>query len=98
MTIRVFCAPGRHSILVTPPTYGMYKVSAAINDVAVQRVNLTPEFQLNVDEVASDMSPVSYLNMVCCAKKGRRKKTIQLPYFLFPFFCFDYALVKCTRV
>ncbi|XP_065175461.1 histidinol-phosphate aminotransferase-like [Sycon ciliatum] len=51
MIIRVFCAPGQHSILVTPPTYGMYKVSAAINDVSVQCVDLTPEFQLKVEEV-----------------------------------------------
>lgn len=26
MVVRVFCTPGEGSLLITPPTYGMYKV------------------------------------------------------------------------
>src|SRR5690625_4530491 len=36
LLIRVFCEPGKDSILITPPTYGMYKVSARINNVQVR--------------------------------------------------------------
>jgi len=46
LLIRIFCRPGVDNILVTPPTYGMYKVSASVNDVAVKNVPLTPDFQI----------------------------------------------------
>ncbi|KXS22496.1 histidinol-phosphate aminotransferase [Gonapodya prolifera JEL478] len=38
--MRVFCAPGKDSILITPPTYGMYRTSAEINDVKLVKVPL----------------------------------------------------------
>ena len=42
LCLRVFCRPGLDRILVTPPTYGMYAVSAAIQGAAVQAVPLLP--------------------------------------------------------
>ncbi|KAJ2702953.1 histidinol-phosphate transaminase [Coemansia sp. IMI 203386] len=55
LLVRITCQPGRDSILVTPPTYGMYKVVASINDVGVVKVPLVVEgertFQLDVDAV-----------------------------------------------
>jgi len=51
LIMRVFCEPGRDQILVTPPTYGMYKVSAKTNDVGIVAVPLTPEFAVRVPEV-----------------------------------------------
>src|SRR5687768_3831585 len=45
--IRAFCVPGREKILVCPPTYGMYSVSAQVNDVSLVKVPLqTPSFDL----------------------------------------------------
>ncbi|MGC8750949.1 histidinol-phosphate transaminase [Hydrotalea sp.] len=44
---RTFCEPGVNNVIVCPPTYGMYEVSAAINDVAVKKAPLTPNFQLD---------------------------------------------------
>lgn len=38
LLIRIFCEPGKDKILITPPTYGMYKVSADINDVDILKV------------------------------------------------------------
>lgn len=49
LIIRLFCEPGKDSIAHTPPTYGMYAVSAAINAVKVVEVPLTPQFQLDTD-------------------------------------------------
>src|SRR5690606_1816472 len=40
MVLRCFCAPGREKILTCPPTYGMYSVSADVNDLAVVKVPL----------------------------------------------------------
>lgn len=48
--LRAFCVPGRDTILVCPPTYGMYSVSAQVNDVGLVKVPLLPApgFQLDV--------------------------------------------------
>lgn len=32
MIMRIFCAPGKDAILITPPTYGMYTVCAKVKD------------------------------------------------------------------
>ncbi|KAF3934248.1 hypothetical protein ABW19_dt0202600 [Dactylella cylindrospora] len=41
--LRCFCIPGVDKILTCPPTYGMYTVSAQINDVEVFKVPLDVE-------------------------------------------------------
>jgi len=46
---RAFCEPGRDNVIVCPPTYGMYEVSARINNIAVKKVQMTPDFQLNLE-------------------------------------------------
>jgi len=43
--------PQGDSILITPPTYGMYSVCAQVNDVNVLRVNLNADFSLEVSKV-----------------------------------------------
>ncbi|HCX74461.1 MAG TPA: histidinol-phosphate transaminase, partial [Algoriphagus sp.] len=46
LLFRAFCNPGVDNVILLPPTYGMYEVSASINDVAVKKVPLTADFQL----------------------------------------------------
>src|SRR5690349_16084912 len=48
---RAFCRPGIDNVITVPPTYGMYQVSANINDVEVRKVNLNPAFQLNMEAI-----------------------------------------------
>lgn len=38
--LRCFCRPGRDKILTCPPTYGMYAVSAQVNDLQIEKVPL----------------------------------------------------------
>ena len=45
---RAFCNPGKDNIIICPPTYGMYEVSAHINDVEVRRARLLDNFQLDL--------------------------------------------------
>jgi histidinol-phosphate aminotransferase len=45
---RGFCNPGKDNIIINPPTYGMYEVSAHINDVEVRRATLLDDFQLDL--------------------------------------------------
>jgi histidinol-phosphate aminotransferase len=48
---RCFCNPGIDNVIVCPPTYGMYEVSANINDVAIQKAPLLEDFQLNIAHI-----------------------------------------------
>ena len=53
LLIRIFCEPGRDSILVTPPTYGMYTVCADVNGVGVVSAPLSADFRLRVDAMVA---------------------------------------------
>ena len=45
---RAFCNPAKDNVIIHPPTYGMYEVSAHINEVEVRRSPLTADFQLDL--------------------------------------------------
>ncbi len=62
---RAFCRPGIDNVILVPPTYGMYEVSANINDVAVKKVNLTPDFQLDLEGIAEAIDPNTRLIFLC---------------------------------
>jgi histidinol-phosphate aminotransferase len=47
LIIRIFCNPGSDRILAFAPTYGMYEVAAAMNDVKLLEVPLDQDFQIN---------------------------------------------------
>ena len=46
---RIFAEPAKDSVIICPPTYGMYEVSANINGVNSIKVPLTNDFQLDID-------------------------------------------------
>lgn len=48
---RAFCNPGKDNIIICPPTYGMYEVSANINDVEIRKAPLLDDFQLNLAHI-----------------------------------------------
>ncbi|HEX8659458.1 MAG TPA: histidinol-phosphate transaminase [Hymenobacter sp.] len=58
LLVRLTCTPGQDALVVCPPTYGMYEVAANLNDVRVEHLPLTPDFQLpaNVAEVLAASS------------------------------------------
>ena len=51
LLMRVFVRPERDSVLLNPPTYGMYPVYANANGAKIISVPLTPDFQLQPDKV-----------------------------------------------
>ena len=62
--LRAFCDPGKDNIIICPPTYGMYEVSANINDVQVKKVPLTSSFQLDlvaIEEAVDDNTKMIFL-------------------------------------
>ena len=48
LMFRSFCEPKKDNVIITPPTYGMYEVSANINDVEVRKAPLLDDFQLDL--------------------------------------------------
>ena len=54
--MRVFCRPGKDKIMICTPTYGMYKVSAAINEVDIVDVPLkVMSWQMDIENVLSSI-------------------------------------------
>lgn len=48
LLFRSFCEPGKDNIIICPPTYGMYEVSANINDVLIKKAPLLEDFQMDL--------------------------------------------------
>lgn len=65
LLIRIFCKPGTDEIITTSPTYGMYRVAAAINDVAVREVSLDKSFQLNSQAVLQSVGATTKIIFLC---------------------------------
>nr|WP_304608433.1 histidinol-phosphate transaminase [Pontibacter anaerobius] len=65
LLFRMVCRPGQDSMLHLPPTYGMYEVSANLNDVALQTVQLTEDFQVPVEEVLLNVKPTTKIIFIC---------------------------------
>jgi histidinol-phosphate aminotransferase len=65
LLIRAFCNPGKDKIIITPPTYGMYEVSAAINDVGVIKVPLTSVYALDKEKIFEAIEPGIKLIFFC---------------------------------
>lgn len=65
LLFRVFCEPRVDNVVICPPTYGMYEVSAAINDAEVRRARLTPSFGLDKTAIAASTDANSKLLFIC---------------------------------
>ena len=53
LLIRTFCTPGEDNIVICPPTYGMYAISAETCNIGVKTVPLTRDFSLDVEGVCA---------------------------------------------
>jgi len=65
LLVRIFCEPQEDHILILPPTYGMYQVSADIANVEIRSVQLTPDFQPDVDTIFSTVNENSKILFLC---------------------------------
>ena len=65
LLIRMTCTPDASSIIVCPPTYGMYEVSASINNVPLIKVNLTSDYQLNINSILKTIDSTTRLLFIC---------------------------------
>ena len=65
LLFRAFCEPLKDKVIINPPTYGMYKVSADINNVQVKEVLLTNQYDLDIQELLSVIEPDTKLIWIC---------------------------------
>lgn len=62
---RICCEPGKDNVIIVPPTYGMYEVSAHINDIVLKKVPLTKNFQLNLPAVEQAIDDHTKMIFLC---------------------------------
>ena len=62
---RCFCQSQKDNTIVCPPTYGMYEVSAHINDTEIRKATLTTGFQLDVDAIQSNIDANTKIIWIC---------------------------------
>ena len=62
---RAFCEPQTDEVIINPPTYGMYKVSADINNVKAKEVLLTNQYDLDTQALLSAIQPNTKIIWIC---------------------------------
>lgn len=65
LIIRAACEPKQDNILILPPTYGMYKVCADVQNVAVKQVPLTTDFQVDTKQVLETADANTKIIWIC---------------------------------
>ncbi len=65
LLIRAFCRPGEDEVISIDPSYGMYEVSARINDIKVRKVLLNEDFSLNSLRILEAVSDNTKLIFLC---------------------------------
>jgi histidinol-phosphate aminotransferase len=70
--LRCFCVPGKDKILVCPPTYGMYSVSAQVNDIGLVKIPLSsaPEFAIDTKAINAALSADASIKLVYICSPG----------------------------
>lgn len=66
IAFRIFCNPGKDKALTFSPTYGMYEVSAAINNVEMLKIPLDQVFQIDIEKISPYLkNPQLKLIFIC---------------------------------
>lgn len=65
LLIRAFCEPEIDNVLIPQPTYGMYSVSAEINNVQIKPGKLTPDFDLDVESIKAAWDDHTKIIFLC---------------------------------
>lgn len=65
LIFRAFCEPKQDNVITLPPTYGMYKVLANINNIEEKEVLLTESFEPKVEEILNAATENSKILFLC---------------------------------
>ncbi|WP_324718931.1 histidinol-phosphate transaminase [Salinimicrobium sp. HB62] len=62
---RAFCRPQVDNVITLPPTYGMYKVLAGLNEVEDREVVLKSNFQPDVEAILAEVNEQTKIIFLC---------------------------------
>ena len=62
---RAFCEPQKDTVIILPPTYGMYKVLADLNAIQVKSIVLDDEFQPQKDKILKSQDENTKILFLC---------------------------------
>ena len=65
LVYRVFCVPGKSNTVSIAPSYGMYEVAAAMNDVEFRKVRLRPDFSMDTEAMLAAADSKTRLMFIC---------------------------------
>lgn len=65
LVYRVFCVPGASNVVSIAPSYGMYEVAAAMNDIEFRKVQLRPDFSMDTEAMLSAADSKTRLMFIC---------------------------------
>ncbi len=65
LIIRLTCEPKEDNIIILPPTYGMYEVSASVNNIEIQKIPLTTDYQLDTAKIIASINSKTKLIFIC---------------------------------
>lgn len=65
LVYRVFCEPGKSNTVSIAPSYGMYEVAAAMNDIEFRKVQLRPDFSMDTEAMLSAVDSKTRLMFIC---------------------------------
>jgi len=77
LAFRIFCNPGKDKALTFFPTYGMYEVSAEINEVELIKVPLTAEFQIDFDELGKYLDDTNLKLIFICSPNNPTANSLE---------------------
>lgn len=65
LVYRVFCVPGASNAVSIAPSYGMYEVAAAMNDIEFRKVRLRPDLSMDTEAMLSAADSKTRLMFIC---------------------------------
>ena len=65
LIFRAFCEPNQDNIIILPPTYGMYEVLANVNAIEIIKVELSNNFEPQVDRILNASNTKSKILFLC---------------------------------
>jgi histidinol-phosphate aminotransferase len=82
LAFRIFCTPGKDKALTFTPSYGMYTVSASINDISLIELPLNSNFQIDIESLQPYFSDENLKLLFLCSPNNPtgncfEKETIQ---------------------
>ena len=77
LAFRIFCEPGKDKVLTFSPTYGMYEVSANINNIELINLELNDDFQIDLEILKPYLKDENLKIIFICSPNNPTGNSIQ---------------------